>query len=127
MIDEWCNTSDYVYNKTVQCIREGDKLNFMDLGNKLVTEETQLYNAEYIDYKKNKQRLYSIKNQLDKDLPLCGNELDAENVKTQIAFIENEITNQLNNLKELKKTMKKEKVRGLLKWEFKSIPLPLFE
>lgn len=22
MIDEWCNTSDYVYNKTVQCIRE---------------------------------------------------------------------------------------------------------
>ena len=49
---------------------------------------------------------------MDKDLPLCENELDAENVKTQIAFIENEIINQLNNLKELKKTMKKRKSEG---------------
>jgi len=38
-LDEWFNTSRYVYNKTVCEIKNGAKVNFQDLRNKLVTKE----------------------------------------------------------------------------------------
>ena len=47
IFDEWLNTSNFVYNKTVKCIQDGDHINFMSLRDKLVTANTKKNNAEY--------------------------------------------------------------------------------
>jgi IS605 OrfB family transposase len=47
VIDEWINTSRYVYNKTVNLIAEGHKINHFELRDKLVTENTKKNNPEY--------------------------------------------------------------------------------
>ena len=41
VLQEWFNTSNYVYNKTVQCINDGHKVNFKDLRDLLVTNNTK--------------------------------------------------------------------------------------
>jgi hypothetical protein len=47
VFDEWLNTSNFVYNKTVASINGGDSVNFFNLRNKLVTSETKKNNSEY--------------------------------------------------------------------------------
>jgi putative transposase len=47
VIDEWIDTSRYVYNKTVCLIANGHKINHFELRDKLVTENTKKNNSEY--------------------------------------------------------------------------------
>ena len=47
VIDEWIDTSRYVYNKTVNLIAEGHKINHFELRDKLVTENTKKNNPKY--------------------------------------------------------------------------------
>lgn len=47
VIDEWINTSRYVYNKTVNLIAEGHKINHFELRDIIVTENTKKTNPEY--------------------------------------------------------------------------------
>ena len=47
VIDEWIDTSRYVYNKTVKLVRDGHKINHFELRDKLVTENTKKNNKEY--------------------------------------------------------------------------------
>ena len=35
IFNEWFSTSNYVYNKTISCIRDGETINFYNLRNKL--------------------------------------------------------------------------------------------
>ena len=47
IIDEWINTSNYVYNKTLEKIKKGHSINFMSLRDLLVTNDTKKYSVEY--------------------------------------------------------------------------------
>ena len=50
IIDEWINTSRYVYNKTIQLINKGHPIDHFQLRDKLVTENTKKNNKEYKDF-----------------------------------------------------------------------------
>ena len=47
IFDEWINTSRYVYNKTVEAINNGHKINFFSLRDKLVTKNSKKSSDEY--------------------------------------------------------------------------------
>lgn len=47
LIDEWINTSNYVYNKTVEAINNGAPINFQTLRDMVVTRNTKKTNPEY--------------------------------------------------------------------------------
>jgi len=47
ILDDWINTSNYVYNKTVEEINQGHAINFITLRDKLVTRNTKKNNAQY--------------------------------------------------------------------------------
>lgn len=72
LIDEWINTSNYVYNKTVQYINSGHKVNFYNLRDLLVTNNTKKKSNEYnsfntqLENKKleKKNKIIQIKNNL---------------------------------------------------------------
>lgn len=49
ILDEWINTSNYVYNKTVEAIHNGHEINFMKLRDKLVTKNTKKTHNEYVE------------------------------------------------------------------------------
>jgi hypothetical protein len=74
IFDEWLHTSNYVYNKTVSCINDGEPINFMNLRNKLVTANTKKNNIEYINHENNmrffkeeKKKQLSLLQKLTKD------------------------------------------------------------
>ena len=43
IIDDWINTSNYIYNKTLEKIKNGHKINFNNLRDLLVTDNTKKY------------------------------------------------------------------------------------
>jgi hypothetical protein len=47
VFNEWIKTSNYVYNKTIACINNGDKVNFINLRDKCVTNKTKKFNNQY--------------------------------------------------------------------------------
>ena len=52
IIDEWINTSRYVYNKTINLINNGHPIDHFQLRDKLVTENTKKNNkmAEFYPF-----------------------------------------------------------------------------
>ena len=49
LIDSWIHTSNFVYNRTVEAIQNGDKAKFINLRDKLVTSDTKKTNAKYVE------------------------------------------------------------------------------
>ena len=47
IINEWCNTSNYIYNKTLEKIKSGAKPNWMNLRDSLVISRTKKNSTEY--------------------------------------------------------------------------------
>ena len=47
IINEWCNTSNYIYNKTLEKIKSGAKPNWMNLRDSLVISKTKKNSTEY--------------------------------------------------------------------------------
>lgn len=47
ILHEWMKTSNYVYNKVIGCINSGDKVNFIQLRDKCVTNKTKKFNDQY--------------------------------------------------------------------------------
>lgn len=47
-IDEWIDTSRYVYNKVLQDIKQGEMINFFNLRNKHVTKERNKIRNQYV-------------------------------------------------------------------------------
>lgn len=69
IIDEWINTSNYVYNKTIEFTKNGYKPNFFNLRDLLVTKNTKKYNEEYKSIKNiiNNFKLHKKDKNLSKD------------------------------------------------------------
>ena len=104
VIDEWIDTSRYVYNKTVHLIDEGHKINHFELRDKLVTENTKKNNKEYQTFlcelaELQKQKKITIK---DKEKTIVMDKLITLKKQTRTAIA---------------KSLKAERNKGVTVWE----------
>ena len=119
IFNEWFNTSNYVYNKTISCVRDGGPINFMNLRNKLVTANTKKNNIEYVTLENN-MKLYKEekKNQQKNLIKIPKNELvniNAVNLLIQTA--EEKYQEEKEKLKMIRKSLKSSKNEGIREWE----------
>ena len=49
IIDEWINTSNYIYNKTLSHVKKTNNTNFQNLRDLFITNNTKKNNILYID------------------------------------------------------------------------------
>ena len=125
IINDWINTSNYVYNKTIESINNGHKINFYSLRDKLVTNETKKYNPIYKSYDELNIPLYNEK----KDLKINLNKLNKKKKKTeenlnnintiikQIEQIDMKVLNNNKLKKEAIKNIESEKNDNINEWE----------
>ena len=119
IFDEWFHTSNYVYNKTVSCINDGEPINFMNLRNKLVTANTKKNNIEYINLENNMKR---FKEEKKKQLSLLQkiHKDDIDNitaVRLLINTAEENYQTEKEALRVVKKSLKSSKNEELRVWE----------
>lgn len=110
LFNEWFNTTNYLYNKTIECVNKKIKtpLDFQGLRDLLVTNETKKNNDYYDEVVKKIKELEKYKKLL---------ELNNKNKeKTKI----NLITSMINDLKNKKKKLPIEKNNNVNYWELKT-------
>ena len=125
IINDWINTSNYVYNKTIEAINNGDKINFISLRDKLVTNETKKYNPIYKSYDELNIPLYNEKknlkinlNKLNKKKKKTEDDLNnINNIIKQIEQIDIKVFNNNKLKKEAIKNIKSEKNNNINEWE----------
>ena len=119
IIDEWIDTSRYVYNKTIHLINKGHSVNHFQLRDKLVTEDTKKNNKEYKDFIVELQELTDKKKLLNKEL--LQNKKDIakqQELIKQIEMQEKLIIDKKKSRNEIIKTLATEKNTGIKEWEF---------
>ena len=119
IIDEWIDTSRYVYNKTIHLINKGHPVNHFQLRDKLVTEDTKKNNKEYKDFIVELQELTDKKKLLNKEL--LQNKKDIakqQELIKQIEMQEKLIIDKKKSRNEIIKTLATEKNTGIKEWEF---------
>jgi len=112
IIDDWIDTSNYVYNKTVEAIREGHAINFITLRDKLVTKNTKKKHTDYISLSNEIAEVRNAKNELEKQKL----ETNIEKIKELNALIKaknDELRNRAKTLDAVQNTDIKE-------WEYKT-------
>jgi putative transposase len=107
---EWMNTSNYVYNKTVEALQAGAKNNFIDLRDKLVTASTKKTNPEYLKLSHEIKEMRSERARLKKLLPRGENNIAVRDMGLRIA-------DKNKSLREVAKTMNPAKNEGVFDWE----------
>lgn len=127
IINEWINTSNYIYNKTLETINGGHKINFYDLRDKLVTAKTKKNNKEYLDITNEIKNLAEQKRNILKEYQkntkkISKIELDIEYKKEieESKLIDNKIKDQKEKLVNVRKILKAEKNNNLHEWELKT-------
>jgi transposase len=86
IFNEWFDTTLYVYNKALECIRKGhNPSDKQGLRNILVTNETRLKNEEYPALKRNLKNLEGEKKELDKE------NKNTDNIQQRISLIKKQI------------------------------------
>lgn len=125
IIDKWISTSNYVFNKTIECINNGDKINFQTLRDKLVTRNTKKTHPQYKDKSEYIKTLHDKKivpkNKLKK---LEKMDTNLNEIKKLIK-IENNIITTLEELikkenillKNIAKTLDSERNKNVKDWE----------
>jgi IS605 OrfB family transposase len=68
IIDEWIDTSRYIYNKTLEFINNGHSINPFELRDKLVTKDSKKNNKEYKDFLIELDKLKQKKKKLQEEL-----------------------------------------------------------
>lgn len=119
IIDNWINTSNYIYNKTVSYIKNGYPANFMNLRDLLVTSYTKKNSDEYKSYdnlskelKETKKEIYNKLNKARKD--------KSNNIKileSQLDIIQEKINNLNKERRDKVKSIKGELNKNVQKWE----------
>jgi len=112
IFNEWFNTTNYIYNKTIETIKKGHEKNPISLRNLLVTDETRTKNILYdINLKKLKEFDNEKKILKKKD----------KNINSNFLFIKEQLINEM--IKDLKNKQKKiplEKNNNINIWELKT-------
>ena len=120
IINEWINTSNYVYNKTLEKIKSGIKPNWMNLRDMLVTNYTKKNSIEYNNYNSKLQNLRLKKKKLSSQLTIFkkNNNIDQVNIIQENI---NTITNNINIINQERrnsvKKIKGEKNIQINEWE----------
>lgn len=119
VIDEWINTSRYVYNKTIHLINKGHPINHFQLRDKLVTEDTKKNNEEYKVFVMELQELNNEKKLLNNELKKNNknNKCYTELIK-QINIQDELINNKKKSKTEMVKTLLTDKNKEIQEWEF---------
>ena len=121
VFDEWLNTSNFVYNKTVKNINDGHQINFMSLRDKLVTANTKKDNIEYKTSETNTKNLREEKKKLQKLLPTIKKDIIEKNkINVLLEALEIKLQEEKEELKEIKKILKSSKNEGVNEWELKT-------
>ena len=115
IIDEWINTSNYVYNKTIDYINSGYTVNFYNLRDLLVTNNT----------KKNSTKYKSFNTQIkNKKLDIKNKIIEINNNPNNISLLNIDllkINEELKNIKQLRresvKNIKSIKNKNINSWE----------
>ena len=97
ILKKWSKTSNYVYNKTIEAINKGDKINFQNLRTKLVTNNSKKEDNQYPILVKNiKDINIKIKNECDENkLKLLNIQLNIEKLKLKdIKALKNKNVNE---------------------------------
>jgi putative transposase len=119
IFNEWFNTSNYVYNKTISCIRDGESINFMNLRNKLVTANTKKNNIEYVTLENNMKLYKEEKKKQQKNLKTIPKNdivnITAVNLLIQTA--EEKYQEEKEKLKLIRKSLKSSKNEEIREWE----------
>ena len=119
IIDEWINTSRFVYNKTVDCINKGHPINHFQLRDKLVTEDTKKNNKEYQNFLLELLELNKHKKILTESLKKNKKNIEKHNeIIKEIELQEQLINDKKNTKKEIIKLLSSEKNKGINEWEF---------
>ena len=132
ILDSWINTSNYVYNKTVESIyKHKCQPNFQNLRDKLVTSNTKKHNTEYISITENIKKI----NNDNKQLKLQLIQFDKTNVKhKENPEIIKERNTLIKTIEETNELLKKEKItlrtrakemsssknEGIFEWELET-------
>jgi len=111
-IDEWFNTSNYVYNKALYLTKTGTKPNHQNLRDLLVTAETKKKDPEYIEISNKIKELHSSLKNLKKQ----ENKENKEN-REEIEKIKEIIKTENKNLRDFAKTIKYSKNHTISEWE----------
>jgi putative transposase len=103
ILNEWFNTSNYVYNKTVESIHNGSRINFQELRDSLVTNNTKKFNEEDIKQSNVIKELHNLKKKA----------ISSDEKKE----IENKINEEKYKLRELRKKLQSSKNPNITEWE----------
>ena len=120
IINEWINTSNYVYNKTLEKIKSGIKPNWLDLRDMLVTNNTKKKSIEYNSYNSELQNLRLEKKKLLSQLTILkkNNNIDQVNIiQENINTIINHINMINKDRRNSVKKIKSEKNNQINEWE----------
>jgi putative transposase len=119
IFNEWFNTSNYVYNKTISSIRDGEDVNFMNLRNKLVTANTKKNNIEYVTLENNMKLYKEEKKNQQKNLTkiLKNDIVNINNVNLLIQTAEEKYQEEKEKLRIEKTKMKSSKNKNIREWE----------
>lgn len=123
ILDDWINTSNYVYNKTVETIyKKHHQANFQSLRDLLVTANTKKHNSEYILISNNIKRLGSDKYIMKQELKQLSNTPNnnailIQELTQQIHEMETTIKNENARLRTAAKLMDAKKNEGIHEWE----------
>jgi putative transposase len=119
IFNEWFNTSNYVYNKTISCIRDGETINFYNLRNKLVTANTKKNNIEYVTLENNMKLYKEEKKKQQKNLKTIpkNNIVNINAVNLLIQTAEEKYQEEKEKLKLIRKSLKSSKNIEIREWE----------
>jgi hypothetical protein len=107
---EWINTSDYVYNKTVEALQGGAKNSFQDLRDKLVTVSTKKTNPDYLKLSLEIKAMHTERARLKK-LP------QSDDTKAAFQDLGMRVAVKNKALREAAKKMNASKNEGVFEWE----------
>lgn len=99
LLNEWIKTSNYVYNKTIACINNGDKVNFINLRDKCVTSRTKKTSTNYTI--------------LTEKIKILNKQIKEQKNEEQLKNLNEELIIETNK----RKAIKFEKNMHILEWE----------
>lgn len=88
ILNEWIKTSNYVYNKTIACINNGDKVNFINLRDKCVTSRTKKSNNQYP--------------KLTENIKMLKKQIKEEKNEEKLVILNKQLISEINQRKAIK-------------------------
>ena len=117
IIDDWFNTTNYIYNKTLAHIKKTNNINFYKLRDLFITNNTKKNNILYINLSNKILELHNKIKELKNTIKTTKNKLEIDNT---INNIKKEINDYNKILRKEAKNIQSEKNLEIKDWELKT-------